>query len=173
MIESKALARVAVRIICLVSPLRLNAGASTPCQDSMKLHGPKWEHPPRRALTRAPWWSRLVFMGHSAADTHILLFRWWAFKQQVLSPDISMPVDDKTFPETRSHRITYCIVSHFGYQDTASESEAAFSNVNQRWLTKGNILPVSISCPLTEACVFAGGWRRVFNIRNDDIASRR
>lgn len=50
MIESKALAQVAVRIICLVSPLRLNTGASTPCQDSMKLHRPKWEHPPRRQV---------------------------------------------------------------------------------------------------------------------------
>lgn len=41
LIESKALAQVAVRIICLVSPLSLNAGASTPCQDSLNRHRPR------------------------------------------------------------------------------------------------------------------------------------
>lgn len=46
MIESKALEQVAVRIICLVSPLGPSVGASAPRQDSMKLYCPKWEHPP-------------------------------------------------------------------------------------------------------------------------------
>lgn len=34
MMESKALAQVAVRLICLLGPLRLNVGASPPCRDS-------------------------------------------------------------------------------------------------------------------------------------------
>lgn len=51
LIESKALAQVAVRIICLVSPLSLNAGASTPCQDSLNRHPPAPEHRHKQSHT--------------------------------------------------------------------------------------------------------------------------
>lgn len=85
MIESKALAQVAVRIICLVSPLRLSARALTPWQNCMKLHRPKWEHPPRRHggtervycqrhiqhLTMMKQVGVFLFMGRSAADRHL------------------------------------------------------------------------------------------------------
>ncbi len=155
MIESKALARVAVRIICLVSPLRLSTGASTPCQDSMKLHRPKWEHPPwRQGATEkwrvyclqfsnslnqsaSQWWSRLGVGVFCSWQTHIVtcwLCDCPSNHKDALCCGISVPVTitmkkPLTLLEnkTRSHPVWYSITF---CQDAVPESEAGFSNLN-------------------------------------------
>lgn len=155
MIESKALAQVAVRIICLVSPLRLNVEASTHCQDSMKPHHHKWEHPPWRKGVCESVSKQSPDRGPLMEQVESLYGSFW--KKHVTCCFSNGPFKIELISVYQSQNNIYT------YQNIFAESQWG----SQIWTSVKGPSPVSVFW--RRSC-----WeRRVFNIKNDDIASRR